>query len=61
VSRLADDPTAIAALAQAACARATLRRREDDLADLASPRLYDPGPSGVRRPRRRRFAGLTAR
>jgi UDP-N-acetylglucosamine:LPS N-acetylglucosamine transferase len=61
VGRLADDPAAVAALAQAACARATLRRREDDLADLASPLLDDPGPSGVPRPRRRWFAGHTAR
>lgn len=61
VGRLADDPAAVAALAQAGCARATLRRREDDLADLASPLLDDPGPSGVPRPRRRRFAGHTAR
>ncbi len=35
VGRLADDPTAVAALAQAACARATFRCREDDLTDLA--------------------------
>jgi diacylglycerol O-acyltransferase / wax synthase len=56
VSRLADDGRAVAALAAAASARATLRRREDDLADLADPRHDDPGTVAIPQPRPRRFA-----
>jgi UDP-N-acetylglucosamine:LPS N-acetylglucosamine transferase len=57
IGRLAQDPGTAAALAETASARATLRRREDDLTELASPCRDDPGPPGIARPRRRRFAG----
>ncbi|HUN35451.1 MAG TPA: glycosyltransferase [Trebonia sp.] len=61
VGSLAGDPGAVAALAQAAQARATLRRREDDLADLVAPHPDDPGRRHVPGPHRPRFAGHTAR
>jgi len=59
VARLAGDPAELAALAKVACARASLRRREDDLADLAARRHDDPSQSDVPRPRR--FAGQATR
>jgi UDP-N-acetylglucosamine:LPS N-acetylglucosamine transferase len=61
VGRLARDAGAVAALAEAACARATLRRREDDLTDLASLRRDDPGAPGSPHPPRRRLARPSAR
>jgi len=61
VARLAGDAGAVAALATAARDRATLRRREDDLADLAALPLAERSPSALPRPRHRRFAGHAAR
>jgi diacylglycerol O-acyltransferase / wax synthase len=56
VGRLADDPSALAALARVASARASLRSREDDLADLTSPRPDDPGSARAQSQNLRRFA-----
>jgi UDP-N-acetylglucosamine:LPS N-acetylglucosamine transferase len=56
VERLAENPAAVTALAEAASARATFRRREDDLTDLASLRPGDRGAPGMPQPSRHRFA-----
>jgi UDP-N-acetylglucosamine:LPS N-acetylglucosamine transferase len=66
VGRLAGDREAVATLTRAATARATLRRLEDDLADLAADGAHEPGPDDqgadpVPRPRRGRFARHGAR